>query len=70
MEWTNDKPSVRGFYWMKAPGADAEVVLVSDLFESCGGGHMVAMWHGALMVDDVAGIPSCVEWAGPLIAPE
>lgn len=63
MEWTREKPTKPGHYWLRAGKSDPYMVEVFTSLASDGGSQ--------LYVDDspIAEFFDTVEWAGPLEPP-
>ena len=67
MEWTKERPTEPGWYWMRRPGEDLQVVEVRQF-----NGGLKIMNHEQPYLSKDLNDPRLeqAEWAGPLKVPE
>ncbi len=60
MRWTTEFPSTPGWYWLRRPDFEDEIVKVEDA------GDELLVWSGDFCYENLED----AEWAGPIPAPQ
>lgn len=69
MKWTNEKPTVPGWYWVQIDKSLPPIIVAVDKHED--GAHnckMFALFVDSLKMEDVDDMPC--QWSGPIQPPE
>ncbi len=66
MEWTNEKPTVPGFYWVSHPNTEEQMIVYVDFIPSTGLGMLSP---GDTYFHPVEATAANGLWYGPLVAP-
>jgi hypothetical protein len=69
MTWTDQPPTVPGYYWCREPGGEAVVVEVYPRNSRSDPRTLSVFWVGVDMSQFVAEMPLATLWCGPLVAP-
>ena len=59
MQWTTSFPKIPGWYWLRRPDFDDEIVKVED------SGDEMTVWSGDFCYEEIGS----ANWAGPIAKP-